>query len=443
MADVLGPILLKLFQVGSKKTKKFIEDGLIRTADDLEKLPQEDLLVIKNIRDQEVLNAAKKRVNPKQQIVSDDIDIFNDIAQVEDVAPIKQVSTDEIKLSNQDIINAANALPSKETMSNPFFGSMYQDPKYMSLKDRAESIKRGLEATPEPKKVDDLPNPVQMENFFKTQAAVANAKQKYISNKFQLIKKINPDAIPQDYPSYKNFMIALEKEADQINAENLNKLPEITTSIPEFKMVPKTKKQSTSEFKATAFQEEYKNRMYSLWQDKIPDIIAGHELMVKRLMEIGDKRFLEQVKYPVFFTNRTRNMAHIRLENSLVKLRNRRMELTSGKNLRNRNREKINKINSIIKNINDDMAALGVETRLYDPVSKKFKIYGKAFSSPKQLYDSIQKKQNLKFLGSLDQKYDVLNQDTPDYISLEENQFFLPEGFEKGGFASIEEVLEY
>jgi len=397
------------YQDHLKKTKKFIEDGLIRTADDLEKLPQEDLLVIKNIRDQEVLNAAKKRVNPKQQIVSDDIDIFNDIAQVEDVAPIKQVSTDEIKLSNQDIINAANALPSKETMSNPFFGSMYQDPKYMSLKDRAESIKRGLEATPEPKKVDDLPNPVQMENFFKTQAAVANAKQKYISNKFQLIKKINPDAIPQDYPSYKNFMIALEKEADQINAENLNKLPEITTSIPEFKMVPKTKKQSTSEFKATAFQEEYKNRMYSLWQDKIPDIIAGHELMVKRLMEIGDKRFLEQVKYPVFFTNRTRNMAHIRLENSLVKLRNRRMELTSGKNLRNRNREKINKINSIIKNINDDMAALGVETRLYDPVSKKFKIYGKAFSSPKQLYDSIQEKQNLKFLGSVDQKYDVLN----------------------------------
>ena len=85
MADVLGPILLKLFQVGSKKTKKFIEDGLIRTADDLEKLPQEDLLAIKNIRDQEVLNAAKKRVNPKQQIVSDDIDSFAD--QIDQTAP--------------------------------------------------------------------------------------------------------------------------------------------------------------------------------------------------------------------------------------------------------------------------------------------------------------------------------------------------------------------
>jgi hypothetical protein len=238
-------------------------------------------------------------------------------------------------------------------------------------------------------------------------------------------------------------MIALEKEADQINAENLNKLPEITSAIPEFKMVSKTKKQSTSEFTNSAFQENYKNRIYSLWQDKIPDIRAGHELMVTRRREIGDENFLKQVKYPVFFTNSTRNSAHIRLENSLVKLRNRRMELTSGVKLRNRNREKINEINRIIKNINDDMVALGVETRLYDPVSKKFKIYGKAFSSPKQLYDSIQEKQNLKFLGSLDQKYDVLNQDTPKYVSLEGNQFVLPEGFEEGGFASIEEVLEY
>ena len=65
---------------------------------------------------------------------------------------------------------------------------MYQDPKYMSLKDRAESIKRGLQATPEPKKVD-TPNPAQMESFFKTKSAVANAKHEYISRKFQLIKK--------------------------------------------------------------------------------------------------------------------------------------------------------------------------------------------------------------------------------------------------------------
>ena len=427
MADVLGPILLKLFQVGSKKTKKFIEDGLIRTADDLEKLPQEDLLAIKNIRDQEVLNAAKKRVNPKQQIVSDDIDIFDDMVQD---------TTDEIKISNQDIINAANSLPSKETLNNPFFGSFYQDNVAdMNLKNRAELFKKGLEATPEPKKFV-MPD-------YKTRYAISDAKQKYVIDKFKLIKKENPNAIPQDYPSYKNFMIALEKEADQITVENLNNLPEVTSIIPKFKIVPKTKKQSTSEFTGTSFQENYKNRIYSIWQDKIPDIRAGHELMITRRKEIGDERFLNQVKYPVFFTNSIRNSAHIRLENSLVKLRNRRMELTSGKNLRNRNREKISKIDSIISNIKSDMTTLGLETRLYDPKTKKFKVYGKAFSSPKQLYDSIQQKQKLSFLGSQDETFDVLEQVKPKYVSFEEEGVFLPEGYKEGGFASIEEVLEY
>ena len=369
MADIrkiteLAPILLKLLKFGSEKTKQFIKEGKIRIASDLEKLPQEDLLAIKNIRDQEVLNAQKNKVIiPKKETI-DEEDLFE--------YDVIQDAPDEIKISNQDIVNAANALPSKETMNNPFFGSFYKNKVAdMNLKNRAEILKKGLQATPEPKKVD-ISNPAQMESFFKTKSAVANAKHEYISRKFQLIKKVNPDAIPQDYPSYKNFMIALEKETDQINAENLSKLPEITSSIPEFKMVPKTKKQSSSEVKSTAFEEQYKNRIYSLWQDKIPDLIAGHELMVKRLMEIGDKRFLEQVKYPVFFTNRTRNSAHIRLENSLVKLRNRRTELTSGVKLRNRNSKKINDINNIIKDINDDMVTLGLETRLYDPTVKKF-----------------------------------------------------------------------
>lgn len=436
--------------------RDLISKGYISKASDLLNMSPADLRALRMERDRQLLQAQsnkalpitlKPKSEPEQETNIEEIlsdEFVQDTPEPFDFAQdVVQDAADEIKLSDQDFINAANALPSKETMNNPFFGSFYKDKVAdMNLKNRAEIFKKGLESTPETPKVD-TPNPAQMESFFKTKSAVANAKHEYISRKFQLIKKVNPDAIPQDYPSYKNFMIALEKEADQINEENLSKLPEITSSIPEFKMVPKTKKQSTSEFKATAFEEQYKNRIYSLWQDKIPDLIAGHELMVKRLMEIGDKRFLEQVKYPVFFTNSTRNMAHIRLENSLVKLRNRRMELTSGVKLRNRNREKINEINRIIKNISADMAALGVETRLYDPVSKKFKVYGKAFSSPKQLYDSIQEKQNLKFLGSVDQKYDVLNQDTPKYVSLEGNQFVLPEGFEEGGFASIEEVLEY
>ena len=429
--------------------RDLISKGYISKASDLLNMSPDDLRAMRMERDRALLQAQsdkalKIRLKPKpepeqettiEEILSDEF--VQDTPEPFDFAQdTVQEAADEIKLSNQDFINAANALPSKETMNNPFFGSFYKDNvDYMDVKNRAELFKKGLEATPETPKVV-MPD-------FKTRYAVSDAKQKYVIDKFQLIKKENPDAIPQDYPSYRNFMIALEKEADQINEKNLNNLPEVTTSIPEFKIVPKAKKQSQSEFTGTSFQEDYKNRIYSIWQDKIPDIRAGHELMITRRKEIGDERFLNQVKYPVFFTNSIRNSAHIRLENSLVKLRNRRIELTSGVKLRNRNREKINEINRIIKNINHDMAALGVETRLYDPVSKKFKVYGKAFSSPKQLYDSIQEKQNLKFLGSLDQKYDVLNQDTPKYVSLEGNQFILPEGYEEGGFASLEEVLEY
>jgi len=440
MADILAPILLKLWQVGSKKAKQFIEDGLIRTADDLEKLPQEDLLVIKNIRDQEVLNAAKKRVNPKQQIVSDDIDIFAD--------EIVQDTTDEIKLSNQDIINAANSLPSKETLNNPFFGSFYKDNiDYMNVKNRAENLKK-LMADPEPQDlVQDMMKKNKMGKFsdedsiFRQQRARGSAMDSYVANRLEAIKKENPAAIPTDGPNFNSFMQALDNEAaDLIKIETLDNLPEVTSAIPDYKVYPKTKKQSMSEFTGTSFQEDYKNRIYSIWKDKIPDIRAGHELMITRRKEIGDEAFLNQVKYPVFFTNATRNSAHIRLENALVLLRDEKIKLTSSLTpLRIRNSNRIKEIDRVIKNIKHDMTELGLETRLYDPKTKKFKKYGKAYESPTQLYNSMQKKQKLNYLGSSDE----ISQKKPAYVSFEEEGVFLPEGYEEGGFASIEEVLEY
>ena len=36
-----------------------------------------------------------------------------------------------------------------------------------------------------------------------------------------------------------------------------------------------------------------------------------------------------------------------------------------------------------------------------------------------------------------------MSQKKPSYISFEEDGVFLPEGYKQGGFASIEEVLEY
>jgi hypothetical protein len=418
-----------LFGKGKKYGIDILEDLLSSKAvtkfSDFENMSQEDLMALKALRERQLLEAETNRPPLNVKLADEEVDIFAD--------DIVQDTADEIKLSNQDFINAANALPSKETMNNPFFGSFYKDKvDYMNVKNRAELFKKGLEATPETPKVV-MPD-------FQTRYAVSDAKQKYVIDKFQLIKKENPDAIPQDYPSYRNFMIALEKEADQINEKNLNNLPEVTTSIPEFKIVPKAKKQSQSEFTGTSFQEDYKNRIYSIWKDKIPDIRAGHELMITRRREIGDEVFLNQVKYPVFFTNSTRNSAHIRLENALVQLRDEKIKLTSSLTpLRIRNSNRIKEIDRVIKNIKHDMTELGLETRLYDPKTKKFKKYGQAYESPTQLYNSMQKKQKLDYLGSSDE----ISQKKPAYVSFEEEGVFLPEGYEDGGFASLEEVLEY
>lgn len=402
-----------------------LDSKIVKKFSDFEDMKPEDLAAAQALRERQLLEAETNRPPLNVKLADEEVDIFAD--------DIVQDTADEIKLSDQDIINAANALPSKETMSNPFFGSFYKDNvDYMNVKNRAELFKKGLEATPETPKVV-MPD-------FKTRYAVSDAKQKYISNKFELIKKENPTAIPEDYSSYRNFMIALEKEADQINATNLNELPEITSSIPDFKMVPKAKRKSESEFTGTSFQDDYKNRIYSIWKDKIPDIRAGHELMVTRRREIGDENFLNQVKYPVFFTNSTRNSAHIRLENALVQLRDEKIKLTSSLTpLRIRNSNRIKEIDRVIKNIKHDMTELGLETRLYDPKTKKFKKYGQAYESPTQLYNSMQKKQKLDYLGSSDD----ISQKKPAYVSFEEEGVFLPEGYEDGGFASLEEVLEY
>ena len=48
-------------------------------------------------------------------------------------------------------------------------------------------------------------------------------------------------------------------------------------------------------------------------------------------------------------------------------------------------------------------------------------------------------KQKLNYLGSSDD----ISQKKPTYVSFEEEGVFLPEGYKDGGFASLQEVLEY
>jgi len=391
-------ILLKYGQKGlqylaDSNIPQLIKTGILRQASDLEKISPEDLLAIKAFRDKQLLEAqATKKLNIKKTQPEPEVDIFE-----------------------QDIIQAG---PSEETLKNPFFGSFYTHTD--KAKKSALGYDRGLS---------------------EAKFAISGARNNYVKNKLNLIQKENPEAVPKDMANFRNFMIALEKEASElIDFHNLDELPKITSSIPNFKNVVKGKKQSLSEFTGTSFQEDYKNKIYSMWQEKIPDIRAGHELMITRRKDIGDKNFLKQVKYPVFFTNSTRNSAHIRLENALVSLRDEKLKITSSSTpseIRNSNR--IKEIDRIIENIRHDMTELGLETRLYDFKTKKFRKYGKAYTSPVQLYNSIQKKQKLKYIGSSDD----ISQKKPSYISFEEEGIFLPEGHKQGGFASIEEVLEY
>jgi hypothetical protein len=420
----------RLGKFGLDKLQDLIDSKIIQKFSDFEKMSPEDLAAAQALRERQLLEAEVRSSKIKK-----DIALKNEKLNIE---PEVDIFADEIVQTG----------PSQETLDNPFFGSFYKDNiDYMDTTSRRKNLIKMME-TPEPQTVVEESmkakkiGPYSDESVdYKTRYAISAARNGYLKNKLDLIKKDNPSAIPTDMASFNNFMMALEKEASElININNLNELPEVTSSIPNFKIVPKTKRQSMSEFTGTSFQEDYKNRIYSIWKDKIPDIRAGHELMITRRREIGDENFLNQVKYPVFFTNSTRNSAHIRLENALVQLRDEKIKLTSSLTpLRIRNSNRIKEIDRVIKNIKHDMTELGLETRLYDPKTKKFKKYGQAYESPTQLYNSMQKKQKLNYLGSSDE----ISQKKPAYVSFEEEGVFLPEGYEDGGFASLEEVLEY
>ena len=98
MANVVDNIVLKLIKDG------LLQPGQVTTAqkyldnlggiDNLDAV-QRNALVSKMMRDIEILDSMQnKKVKPKIQEQEEPIDIFNDIAQVEDAAPIKQVSTE-------------------------------------------------------------------------------------------------------------------------------------------------------------------------------------------------------------------------------------------------------------------------------------------------------------------------------------------------------------
>jgi hypothetical protein len=182
-------------------------------------------------------------------------------------------------------------------------------------------------------------------------------------------------------------------------------------------------------------------------EPKIPNLQKGHELMkVRRIALYGEgddfsQRQVDQVKYPTFFTTEPRNKIHIKLENELQIVLDEIKDLSSP--MLRKTRQGNNAIRRLIKTrdaIVKDMTMLGVESRIFNEKTGQYRSYGKAFYDAGQLINSLKGNKKFNYIGS---DFDLNTQRKNLNIIKEGGEYFLPDGFEKGGFASIEEMLEY
>ena len=180
---------------------------------------------------------------------------------------------------------------------------------------------------------------------------------------------------------------------------------------------------------------------------KIPNLEKGHELMkVRRIALYGEgddfgKTQIEQVKYPTFFTTEPRNKIHIKLENELQIVLDEIKDLSSP--MLRKTREGKNALRRLIKTrdaIVKDMTMIGAESRIFNEKTGTYRAYGKAFYDAGQLINSLKGNKKFSYIGS---DLDLNTQRKNLNIIKEGGEYFLPDGFEKGGFASIEEMLEY
>ena len=92
--------------------------------------------------------------------------------------------------------------------------------------------------------------------------------------------------------------------------------------------------------------------------------------------------------------------------------------------------------NAIVK----DMKLLGLESRILNDTTGKFRAYGQAFYDSGQLVNSLKGVKKFNYIGSsLDLDPSKMNRN----IKKLDGDFVLPDGFKDGGFASFQEVLEY
>jgi hypothetical protein len=309
----------------------------------------------------------------------------------------------------------------------------------------------------------DIPIKYPGNDFFQQRyansiASSINQQQTYLTN--MLEQKVTA---PYEY-FYRQGEGAYAYEIDKLNKlvekdKMIKSLEQNIRNLKEkFRMMQEEGIEAASKTQFASLKNEYgqaiknyNNALYDKYKPIIPTLEKGHELMRSRredLFRSGDQANVDQVAYPTFFTNFVRNRMHIKLEEHLVDYLKQYKEMKQNPMIRDSKTYKnidgltVRDLEKRINAIKLDMTTLGTPSKIFDEATGKFRLYGKAFENPLQLYKSIRKKN--KKLHYINTK---LDKDPFTYSKegtfAKKGEVFLDAGFKDGGFASIEEVLEY
>ena len=543
-----GPEVIRF---GADIFDDLLKSGIVKKFSDFENMSQEDLIAAYNLRQNQLEQAEKNRVfniklksEAKEEIKDDfdqTLDIFDEIAQVEDAAPARSINdavgvndqfykryvNEDSILSSDNVtwndykddirayaVREANILGNNPSYQNLSFDQRYDfAEKELIRMAHRDFLTRQIYLDYGGKSINDVggyttntPQELKIQENFQ-------AYGDKLVDEFQKGQRVLP------YKGKDGLVYTNAEEIERIRqiefqeAEDLKKLKAAMKAKRDAEEIQKAKEQieieeapvkgdptSVSYFNKAGYTA-YKNKVYDRLKNgvyirrdrltlepilddegkfeyldrkkyldrinielqkeiekntgeklihipaKIPNLEKGHELMkVRRIALYGEgddfgKTQIEQVKYPTFFTTEPRNKIHIKLENELQIVLDEIKDLSSP--MLRKTREGKNALRRLIKTrdaIVKDMTMIGAESRIFNEKTGTYRAYGKAFYDAGQLINSLKGNKKFSYIGS---DLDLNTQRKNLNIIKEGGEYFLPDGFEKGGFASIEEMLEY
>jgi hypothetical protein len=535
---------------GADVLDDLLKSGIIKKFSDFEKMSQEDLIAAYNLRQNQLEQAEKNRVfniklksEAKEEIKDDfdqTLDIFDEIAQVEDAAPARSIndavgvndqfykryvtedsifSSDNVTWNDyKDDIRAYAIREANIMNNNPDYRNMTFEQRYdlaereLTRMANIDFLNRQLYLDYGGKSINDVggyttntPQELKIQENFNVYAdniidefqsgqrvlpykgqdglVYTNAEEikrvkeieyqeaQSLLREKQRMKAIQdaevaereknmlptPSKSEQDitlrtnfkragYTGYRNKVADRLKNGVYIKRDRIT-LDPILDKEGKFIFLDKGKQNDKFNLEMQQKHEALTGEKLIYIEPKIPNLEKGHALMrVRRIALYGEgdefsQRQVDQVKYPTFFTTEPRNKIHIKLENELQIVLDEIKDLSSP--MLRKTRQGQNALRRLIKTRNaivKDMTMLGVESRIFNEKTGKYRAYGKAFYDAGQLINSLKGNKKFSYIGS---DFDLNTQRKNLNIIKEGGEYFLPDGFEKGGFASIEEMLEY